>query len=132
MAQILAKHPLNSTSHLNHYPRSQTTLTSLALRETLKDPLTSNIFTGPLTECTSQQQQHLGGLQINPPIGRVTSGKPSTMEDLPISPPALESSFNGRSIMSVPSRGHYLTENSTKRPLMAEDLTIPVNEGIFK
>lgn len=92
-----------------HYSYSQTTSPA------------SNIFTGPLTECMSQQQQPLGGVQTDPPTGEATSEEPSTAENLPVSPPALE----------ISSGGYHSVENSTKSPRMTEDSsTIPADEGI--
>ena len=130
--QIPAKDSLDSESRSKRHSRSQTISTDPASGETPQSPPALSLSAGPLTvEYTSQQQQPLGGLQTNPPTGGTTSGEPSTAENLPISPPALESPSNGRSTVNSPPRGCQPAENSMENPPMAEDSSrIPVAEGI--
>jgi hypothetical protein len=73
----------------------------------------------------------MGGLQTNLPTGGATSGEPSTVDNLPISLPALESLSNGQPTTNNPPRGCQPTENPAKNPLIAEDPSkILVAEGI--
>jgi hypothetical protein len=84
-----------------------------------------------LTECTSQQQQPLGSLQIGLPTEGAASRQPSTAENMPISPSALQIPFNGRLTVSSLSRGYQLAENLTESPSIAEDPPkIPADKGI--
>ena len=131
-AQIPANHPLDPESRPKRHLCSQTITRDLPLGETLKAPPAPSLSTEPLTpECTSRQQQPLGGLQADPPTRGATSGEPLTAENLPISPPALESLSNGQSTTNSPPRGCQPAENSAKNPPMAEDPSrILVAEGI--
>ena len=62
-----------------------------------------------------------GRLQTDPPTRGATSREPSTAENLPISPPALESPSNDQSTTNSPPRGCQPADNSAKNLPMAED-----------
>jgi hypothetical protein len=92
--------------------------TDLSFGETFNHPPALSLSTGPLApKCTSRQQKTLGSLQADPlqadpPTEGATSGELSTAENLPISPPALESASHGRSTANSPSGGCQPAENS--------------------
>ncbi|KAH8792212.1 hypothetical protein F5882DRAFT_376769 [Hyaloscypha sp. PMI_1271] len=103
--------------------------TDLASVEALKDLRASSISTSPLTECTSQQQQPLGSLQIGLPTDGATSREPSTAENMSIFLSAFEIPPNGRLTTSSPSGGYQLAESLTETSSLTEDPpTIPADE----